>query len=142
METLVLERFFYGRAVTLGLLVVGRELLYTAEDPWVGNAPMISCIPDDLYDVEPRRFNRGGYDAWEILNVPGRSQIKIHRGNTADDVSGCIVVGRELACFGGSVGVANSAAAWKILYGALGGRAFRLSITPTVPLAGTRTGGD
>lgn len=136
-EPYVLERFFYGKDVTLGLLWVDNFVVYTAEDGWKQNLQNVSCIPDGLYHVVPRRFYGGGYDAWEITNVPNRSTILIHRGNTANDVRGCVVVGVELGAFGGGLGVANSAAAWRVLFGALGGKSFALRIKPYGPLKGT-----
>jgi hypothetical protein len=135
---LVLTRFYYGATATIGALELpDRRIVYTAEDGWYDNQRMVSCIPDGTYAVVPRRFNRGGYDAWEITGVPGRSQILIHRGNTANDVTGCIVVGREIACIGGVLGVANSAAAWSVLHGAMGNKTFRLEIRPFGGLKGT-----
>lgn len=41
-------------------------------------------------------YNRGGYQAYEVMDVPDRSLIKIHVGNTIDDVIGCIAPGKSL----------------------------------------------
>jgi len=70
-----------------------REKLFecdTVERPWAGNAPNISCIPEGIYPIKPRRYYRGGYDAIEICDVPGRSLILIHIANTPTDVEGCV----------------------------------------------------
>lgn len=33
----------------------------------------------------------------EVMGIPGRSEIRIHWGNTAHDTEGCILVGRSLS---------------------------------------------
>lgn len=134
----VLTRFTYGPEVTLGLLVVpGERIFYTAEDAWRDNERMISCIPDGEYDVVPRRFNRGGYDAWEIINVPDRSQILIHKGNSDENVTGCIVVGEWLGVIPSlGISVVRSGQAFSRLYSLLGGQRWRLSIRPADGLPG------
>lgn len=133
-----LTRFSYGPEVTLGLLVIpGARVIYTAEDAWRDNRSHVSCIPDGEYDVVPARYHRGGYDAWEILNVPDRSLIKIHRGNSDEHVEGCIVVGEWLACIPGlGLSVARSSEAFTRLYLLLGGQRWRLSIRPADSLPG------
>lgn len=41
-------------------------------------------------------YNLGGYPGYEVKDVPNRSLIKIHIGNTIDDVVGCIALGKSL----------------------------------------------
>jgi hypothetical protein len=48
------------------------------------------------------------YPAYEILNVPGRSQIKIHKGNKATDVQGCVALGKDLGALDGAWCVVGS----------------------------------
>lgn len=132
-----LTRIFYGAAVTLGLLRWRGEMVYTVEDAWADNRRMESCIPDGTYRVVPRRFNRGGYDAWEITGVPGRTTILIHRGNRAADVTGCVIVGTELGVLAGDLAVLQSAAAFAQLARDFAGREFTLDIRPEPPLRGT-----
>lgn len=63
-----------------------------AEDDWLNNAPGKSCIPAGSYTCRRGRFPRMG-ETFEITNVPGRSAILIHSGNTEEDVQGCVLVG-------------------------------------------------
>ncbi len=45
------------------------------ERPWLNNRAGVSCIPAGTYIVGPRRFLRGGYDAIEVREVPGRTHF-------------------------------------------------------------------
>lgn len=137
MDTMRLSRFAYSKDFTLGFMRWGSEFCYTVEDAWADNQRMISCIPDGDYIVRPRRYYKGGYEAWEITDVPGRDHILIHRGNTADNVTGCIVVGETLGVLGGKIAVEDSRSAFRRLERTYLGRTFTLSIRPEPPLPGT-----
>lgn len=143
MTRVRLNRYFYGPNCTLGHMVVGASsvapaLIYTLELPWRGNEPRRSCIPDGFYECTPRRYNAGGYPAIEITGVPGRSHILFHRGNTASDVEGCVVVGTQVGILEGQLAVLGSAAAWARFFGELGSSVFELEVAPVFPLEGAR----
>src|ERR1700743_2206922 len=70
----------------------GNRLCYTCELPWLNNAPQQSCIPTGTYLVVPHN-SIAHPNVWELENVPGRSGILIHNGNTENDSKGCIIVG-------------------------------------------------
>jgi hypothetical protein len=75
-------------------------LCLTLELPWLENKPEISCIPPGLYPCarhESQKFGR----VWMLQNVPARSAILIHAGNTIKDTQGCILAGRSF--FGGGI---------------------------------------
>lgn len=79
---------------TRGELVdsAGNHLCYTLELPWKDNQRNISCIPKGTYGVV--RHNGTKYkNVWRLLDVPNRSGILIHAGNTKADIQGCILVG-------------------------------------------------
>ena len=57
------------------------------------------------------RYNRGGYPAYELLDVPDREDIKIHRANRATELLGCIALGNKL----GSIHKATDPPAWAVL---------------------------
>ncbi len=103
-----LERFAYSTMGTFGRLIMEGFGCFTVERPWLDNIPRESCIPEGAYRIAPRRFNRGGYDAFEILDVPGRSLILFHRGNTMNDVIGCVALGRSLGYVEGLWAVTHS----------------------------------
>ena len=64
------------------------------------------CIPLGTYPLKPCTYYGGDgpggkpdYPAYEVLDVPGRSQIKIHRANLASQLLGCIAPGEGFARF-------------------------------------------
>lgn len=67
--------------------------LQTLELPDRQNHPNISCIPEGSYTCIRDFYNRGGYETFEIMDVPHRSDIKFHIGNWVKDVLGCVAVG-------------------------------------------------
>lgn len=94
--TLTIARKYRGSTCTSGYLAVDNNIIaYTLEKPWKGNAPLISSIPDGKFDGEVRYDHP---DKWriELKNVPGRTNVQIHTGNSPDDTEGCILVGLQL----------------------------------------------
>ena len=95
MKTAFLHRGYQDDTVTLGMFSVLGEShppLYTLEEPWKNNAPNVSCIPAGKYICRPHTGARFK-GVWQVMDVPGRSAILIHAGNTTDDIEGCILVG-------------------------------------------------
>ena len=68
----------------------------TLENPWKDNQRNISCIPEGEYKVRLRLARESAsrdYLHLLVQDVPNRDWILFHRGNTAKDTSGCILVG-------------------------------------------------
>lgn len=104
---------------TFGVLTLGAQQWYTCERPWEGNKPSVSCIPAGTYPISLGTFYGGDgadgkpdYPAYEILDVPGRANIKIHKANVFLQVKGCIAVGKELGTEGGYWAVRRSREAY------------------------------
>lgn len=97
MKTLTLTRLIHTAHGIIGRM----GEFYTLERRDLDNQPNISCITAGTYRAYRSFYNRGGYECFELENVPGRSEILIHIGNTEDDSAGCILVGS-------GVGVINS----------------------------------
>lgn len=93
---------------TFGVLVIDEiPICVTCEDPWNENHSNISCIPMGTYEVQ--KFNGTKYkDVWQIMNVPNRSAILIHNGNTIKDTEGCVLVGESFSLNGPVPMVTNS----------------------------------
>lgn len=69
----------------------------TLELPDKNNEPQISCIPKGSYEC---RKTSGSphikYPHIDIINVPNRSGIKIHKGNYYTQIRGCVLVGKGI----------------------------------------------
>ncbi len=96
MNKLTLTRIRYEDDCTLGVLEVGGEKVYTLELPDKSNQRNVSCIPEGFYEFIPHGWS--GNDkkfkkVWEIEDVPNRSAILFHAGNTTRDTEGCILLG-------------------------------------------------
>ena len=68
----------------------------TLENPWKDNQRNISCIPEGEYKVRLRLARESAtrdYLHLLVQDVPDRDWILFHRGNSAKDTSGCILVG-------------------------------------------------
>lgn len=80
------------------LLLNGEPEASTLELPWKDNEQRVSCIPEGRYSLS-RTINRttaGGLqivETYEVLDVPNRSGILFHIGNTVKDSNGCILIG-------------------------------------------------
>jgi hypothetical protein len=51
------------------------------------------CIPVGLYQIQNTHSNRFNRTMPQLMNVPGRSGIRIHTGNSAVDTEGCLLPG-------------------------------------------------
>lgn len=101
---MILTRFAQLEDVTIGRLNYAGQYFFTVERPWKDNEPNISCIPTGNYQMGRVDSPKFGPDTWEIRDVPGRTHILIHVANTADDVLGCIGLGRTVYPTLGGVG--------------------------------------
>lgn len=104
---LTLTRLYRKEDCTIGVLADGDTLLcYILENPWLDNKKNVSCIPEGDYKCEP---HDGRYsDTWRVNNVPGRSGIVIHIGNTESDTKGCIIPGSVIGSLHGERAVLGS----------------------------------
>ncbi len=120
-DNVQLERFAYTPFGTFGRLYVPEYQCFTVERPWLNNTLKESCIPEGEYKIVLGAYNRGGYEAYELLDVPERSLIKIHVGNTMDDLLGCIAPGKALGFIERKWAVTSSKKAFKEFMSAMGG---------------------
>jgi hypothetical protein len=91
----ILTRVSTSRHGTFGVWT--REnvpLCLTLEDPWDNNKRGVSCIPEGVYSFSPHNGVKFK-NVWIASNVPGRTGILIHAGNSTADTSGCILVGQN-----------------------------------------------
>jgi hypothetical protein len=97
---IVLERFLPSSngaklydAGTFGMMNANGKILFTLEDEWRDNETSISCVPSGVYPLRRTVYNKHGYSTYEICDVPGRTRILIHPGNTEEHTEGCVLVG-------------------------------------------------
>ena len=94
---------------TFGVLMLeDLPQILTLELPFKDNKRNESCIPEGRYICD--RFNSAKVSGQTFLitEVPGRSGILFHHGNTAKDTEGCIIVGSEFGFIDGQYGVVGS----------------------------------
>jgi len=122
---LTLKRYQYDELATLGRLYVdGKLQCFTLELPFV-DGRVGTAIPEGRYPVvhqpSPKFIAQIG-DPWvqqyahsmpHVLEIPGRSLIMIHWGNTPANTEGCILVGNEV----GGDALEHSRVAFAELYG-------------------------
>lgn len=82
---------FSNNICTMGKLYNDDDLIcHTFELPWRDNNVNISCIPAGEYKIKMTNSNKFG-PTYKVLDVEGRTEILIHKGNTAYDTQGCIM---------------------------------------------------
>ena len=94
---LLIIRNTFSEVSTIGKLFLdGEWLCDTLENPYIDNQRSISCIPAGQYKVRLRTAKESAtkdYLHLLVEEVPDRSLILFHSGNTAKDTRGCILVG-------------------------------------------------
>ena len=94
---LLIIRETFTEGSTIGNLYLdGEWLCDTLENPYLDNQRNISCIPAGQYKVRmryPRESATKEYLHLLVQEVPDRSLVLFHSGNTAKDTRGCVLVG-------------------------------------------------
>ena len=94
---LLIIRDTFTEVSTIGNLYLdGEWLCDTLENPYLNNQKNISCIPEGQYKVRLRTARESAtkdYLHLLVQDVPDRSLILFHSGNTAKDTRGCVLVG-------------------------------------------------
>ena len=100
---LTLKRIALKPDYTIGKLYIdGKYFCDTLEDrvrklPAEKKIPGRTAIPTGTYRVSVTYSPKFGRDLPHVENVPYFTGIRIHRGNTPQDTSGCILVGENKA---------------------------------------------
>jgi hypothetical protein len=115
VTTYYLTRFAKTNAGVFGVFQLRPDLtLFTLEPPNLGNAPNISCIPTGKYLCTKYASRKFGM-TYLVSDIPGRSGILFHRGNSVKDTTGCILIGSNVGLFGEQlVGIKKSRIAFEI----------------------------
>lgn len=95
MPKLTLIRIHSDLLSTRGVLKYGSTVLcHTLELPWRSNDKNVSCIPEGTYSLLKANSPRFG-NVFYFRDVPARSGILIHAGNSVADTRGCVLVGLD-----------------------------------------------
>jgi hypothetical protein len=98
IDLLLIRDTFSENSILGELFVNGERMCDTLELPFKDNQPRISCIPAGQYPVRIRVARESAsrdYVHLLVQDVKDRSYILFHRGNTAKDTRGCILVGQS-----------------------------------------------
>lgn len=94
MQVEIRRKWETSRSVTGEMWIDGAFFCYTLEPARTTPVhPGHPCIPAGTYKVIFTVSPHLGYLTPELVNVPGRSDIRWHIGNKPEDVLGCVVVG-------------------------------------------------
>lgn len=96
INLLIIRDTFTDKSTIGTLYINGEKFGDTLENPYLNNQRNISCIPKGQYKVRlrlPRESATRNYLHLLVQDVPNRDWILFHRGNSAKDTSGCILVG-------------------------------------------------
>ena len=115
MPDVMLRRVDHREWGTYGVLIgPDGPFIVTLELPWRDNEARVSSIPQGVYVCKRVQSPRFG-NTFEVTNVPGRSHILFHGGNSTADTLGCILTGTTFDPVGGmngKNGVTGSKMAW------------------------------
>ena len=87
------------------MLMLGTPFAVTLERTFDDGQPV---IPAGRYVCKPRRYNRGGYQTYEITGVEGHSLLLFHKANWETDLEGCVGIGESFETLDGRIGIAQS----------------------------------
>jgi hypothetical protein len=100
MKQLRLVRVSEHNGATCGVLVIDDSPEFvTLEDAWRDNERLISCIPQGRYKIKLHRSPKFGL-TYQVMDVPQRSHILFHAGNTHKNTHGCILLGMQYGRIG------------------------------------------
>lgn len=116
MITYRLKRWFVHDSGTVGdLYRMDTLLCFTLEPPF--NRPVEPCIPEGEYPLTWAMSPHFGFETPRLQNVPGRTGILIHSGNTIGDTEGCILLGAGWQMLANrTLWLSSSRAATKVVY--------------------------
>ena len=123
--TYLLKRISMTDKGVFGVLIDEDNIPFvlTLERPWINNQKGVSCIPSGTYECQRVNTPKHG-EVFQVINVPDRDSILIHKGNIDEDSQGCILVGENFAynIKNGQPGVSSSGAAFDEFMGKLKGQ--------------------
>lgn len=65
-------------------------------------------IPKGEYTCQRTLYHAGNYETFEVINVPNRTRILFHKGNTQEDSAGCLLIAESFGILKNQVAVISS----------------------------------
>lgn len=128
MRTVRIKRFNDSGVETLGgVFIDDISFCLSLELEWNNNKVSASCIPRGEYECTWHESPKYGW-CYIVNDVPLRSHILFHAGNTSDDTRGCILLGRSIGKINGENAVLNSRVAIRNFHTELDKKPFKLVI--------------
>lgn len=114
---------------TFGVLRINKSAFcVTLEPADLLNAPNVSSIPAQQYMCR-RHISPQFGETFQVCNVPGRTNVLFHAGNTAPDTHGCILLASNFGKLGERRAVLNSGSTFKNFMALMEGQiAFSLTV--------------
>jgi len=95
LKVLTIKRIALNPDSVLGVILdETTPFALTLERPWLDNRPSISCIPKGEYTIKRVVKLKHG-ECFQVMDVPNRTDILIHKGNFVEDSEGCILIGEQ-----------------------------------------------
>jgi len=108
MKIVELIRLEEGEQGVIGALKIDKEVFcWTLEPSDRLNKSNESCIPIQQY-ICKRIISPKFGETFTITNVPNRTNILFHKGNTEDDTLGCLLLGQTVGKLRGQRAILNS----------------------------------
>jgi len=103
------ENFKYG---TFGILKIQKKVFcVTLEPPDIENNRNVSSIPAQQYIC--KRMSSSYGETFKVMDVPNRTQVLLHPGNTKFHTQGCILLAQYFGKLKGNRAVLNSGKTFK-----------------------------
>ena len=97
---------------TFGVMRIQKQVFcVTLEPADLLNKANVSSIPAQQYWCHRMVSPRFG-ETFEVQNVPGRTHILFHSGNTDDNTEGCILIAQHFGKIGKNRAILNSGETW------------------------------
>lgn len=102
-------RVSYRPDGTFGVIFCGDlPFALTLEREWKNNERNLSCIPVGEYVCRRVKLPPRFPNTFQVMDVPDRDGILIHRGNLMEHSRGCILVGEQFDVLGNHCAVTAS----------------------------------
>ncbi len=129
MRFIELVRMETSEEGTFGIMKIDKKIFcITLEPPNKQNLSNISSIPTGQYIIKP--YSSAKFpEVYQVIDVPERTNVLFHKGNTVGHTAGCIILGQTVGKLKGDRAILNSGATFGRFKDLLKGNTHHLTIT-------------